>query len=302
MSDIDYSKGAAWVKGEIVPIEKATIGVTDWGFTRSDVVYDVVHVWEGAFFRLDDYLERFSQSMVKMRLNVDQTSDEIREILHAIVARSNLKSAYIAMVASRGTPNIPGSRDPRLCKNHFFCWCVPFVHVFPTDVAARGARLLISKTKQRIPESCIDPTAKNYHWGDLSQAQFEALDAGYDSAILLDANKQVTEGPGFNIFAVINGVVTTPENGALQGITRQSVMEICAELGIPCEVSNFSAQDLLDADEVLTSTTAGGPVAVVGVDDRIYSNASAGPLTAKIIERYWLWHEDNKYREKIIYT
>lgn len=298
---IDFSKGAAWVRGEVVPIDQASIGVTDWGFTRSDVVYDVVHVWDGAFFRLDDYLQRFAQSMAKMRLSVDQTPDEMRQIIHTIVASSGLTQAYVAMVASRGTPGVPGSRDPRLCNNHFFCWCVPFVHVFPPDVAARGAKLRISKNTQRIPEASLDPTAKIYHWGDLTQAQFEALDAGFDSGLLLDGAGLVTEGPGFNIFAVIDGVVTTPAFGALEGITRRSALEICAELCIACEVRNFSAGELLNADEVFATTTAGGPVAITGVDDRIYSNGSAGPMTVKIIKRYWDWHKDSKYSETIDY-
>ena len=106
----DSSAGAAWIEGAIVPISEAKIGVTDWGLTRSDITYDVVHVWEGAFFRLDDYLDRFFRSVDTLRLEIPQSREDIRNILHELVSHSGLRSAYVSMVASRGKPTVPGSR------------------------------------------------------------------------------------------------------------------------------------------------------------------------------------------------
>jgi branched-chain amino acid aminotransferase len=143
MSDaIDWSKGAAWMRGEVVPIAEATIGVTDWGVTRSDITYDVVPVWEGGFFRLEDYLDRFETSMASLRLDVGMGRDDIRAALHRMIAQSGLCAAYVAMVASRGVPLIPGMRDPRQCANHFYAWCVPYVHVVKQEVAEKGASVL----------------------------------------------------------------------------------------------------------------------------------------------------------------
>ncbi|MEM7654424.1 MAG: aminotransferase class IV, partial [Pseudomonadota bacterium] len=127
MENTTWGDGAAWMNGKIVPISDAKISVLDWGLTHSDITYDVVQVWDGGFFRLDLHLERFMQSLQSSRLSVEQTSDDMRLILHRMVARSGLKRAYVAMVASRGVPLIPGTRDPRQCGNHFFAWCVPFV-------------------------------------------------------------------------------------------------------------------------------------------------------------------------------
>jgi branched-chain amino acid aminotransferase len=196
----DLSNGAAWMNGEIVPISEAKVPVTDWGFTRSDCTYDVASVRNGAFFRLDDYLDRFQQSLKKVRIEVPQSKDEMGEIVHSIVAASGLRDSYVAMVASRGVPLIPGTRDPRQCANHFFAWCIPYLHVIKPDVAARGAHLYVPTDVRRIPPDSVDPTAKNYHWGDLTRGLFEALDAGFDTALLLDHQGNVTEGPGFNVF------------------------------------------------------------------------------------------------------
>ena len=290
------------MNGQIIPVSEAKISVFDWGLTRSDITYDVVHVWEGAFFRIEDYLDRFEVSMKKMRLDVGMDRSAIRNALIELVATSGLQSAYVSMVASRGTPLIPGTRDPRGCRNHFYAWAVPFIWVIPEAVAKRGAHISVARDSRRIPSNSVDPTVKNYHWGDMTAALFQALDAGYDTTVLLDHNNLVTEGPGFNIFAVINGKVVTPKSGMLEGISRKTVLEICAALDIPCAVTNISEEAFMNAEEVFTATTAGGPVPVTRVNGRIFGNDTIGPLTAKIINTYWDWHKREDLALKIRYT
>ena len=302
MSDyMGYSAGAAWMGGEIIPISEAKISVLDWGLTRSDITYDVVHVWNGAFFRIDDYLERFMTSMGKLRLNVGLDKEEIRSALITLISTSGLKSAYVSMVASRGIPIIPGTRDPRACKNHFYAWAVPFVWVIPQEVAKRGAHISIAQETKRISIKSVDPTVKNYHWGDMTTALFCALDDGYDTTVLLDQDDHITEGPGFNIFAVIEGKVVTPRSGALEGITRKTVFDICSELQIPCEATDISAMELANAEEVFTATTAGGIVPVTRVNERILGNDAPGEITQQILTTYWDFHTRPDLNTEIIY-
>ncbi len=301
MVDDNWQSGAAWMRGEIMPIANAAIPVTDWGLTHSDITYDVVHVWDGRFFRMDDYLERFEQSLEKCRLSIPQSRDEIRDILHNIVARSGLQRSYVSVVASRGQPKILGSRDPRDCENHFYAWCVPFVWVFLEDVVARGAHLLVPEQVERISPGSVDPTAKNYHWGDFTQGLIDAKEAGYDNTLLLDRDGNVTEGPGFNVFMVKDGKVTTPRSGVLQGITRKVAMEICAHHGLTCEESDIPFEAFLQADEVFATTTGGGAVPITRVNQRIFSNDAIGPLTRKISDTYWDWHNDPAMSEAVRY-
>ncbi|MEL7259535.1 MAG: branched-chain amino acid--2-keto-4-methylthiobutyrate aminotransferase, partial [Pseudomonadota bacterium] len=87
----DFSKGAAWIRGEVIPIDEATIGVTDWGLTHADCVYDVVPAWRGAFFRLGDYLTRFEASMDAARMDVGIDRVGIEDALRAMVAASGLR-------------------------------------------------------------------------------------------------------------------------------------------------------------------------------------------------------------------
>ncbi|MEO1199472.1 MAG: aminotransferase class IV, partial [Pseudomonadota bacterium] len=152
----DLTKGTAWMGGEIIPIADAKVSVTDWGVTHSDVAYDVVPVWEGAFFRLDVYLDRFEASCAAQRMDHGVDRETFRQALHDMVAASGLRAAYVAMVCMRGVPLVPGTRDPRDCGNHLYAWCVPYVHVFKSDVVARGARLWIGKEARRIPDTSVN--------------------------------------------------------------------------------------------------------------------------------------------------
>jgi len=292
--------GSAYVDGRMVPIEEATIPITDWGFTRSDSTYDVVHVWSGSFFRLDDHLDRFQASMAGLRMTVAESRADIRQILIDCVVRSGLRDAYVAMICVRGRPEPGQPLHPAHAKNRFLAFVLPWVSVIPEDIQERGAHAIISSVP-RIPAASIDPTIKNYHWGDLTRALFEAEDRGADTAVLLDENGLVTEGPGFNVFAVIDGVVTTPAHGALQGITRRSVLELCAELDIPAEVGDITADALREAEEIFFSTTAGGVMPVSRIDGRILANDRPGPISRRLKEAYWQRHDQGWHATPIDY-
>ena len=225
----------------------------------------------------------------------------IRAALFELVATSGLKSAYVSMVASRGTPIVPSARDPRACRNHFYAWVVPFIWVISEEVAKRGAHISVAQDVRRISSNSVDPTIKNYHWGDMTAALFDALDDGYDTTVLLDDNGLVTEGPGFNIFAVIDGRIVTPRSGMLEGISRKTVLEICEESSIPCAVADISKDEFMNAEEIFTATTAGGLVPVTRVNGRIFGNDVIGPTTAKILQTYSDWHKRKDLAVKVCY-
>src|ERR687898_3297713 len=121
-----YANGAAFVDGQFVPIAEARVPTLDWGFLRSDATYDVAHVWRGAFFRLEDHLDRFVRGMERLRMSPPYGRAQIREILVECVRLSGLRDAYVEVVSTRGVPP-PGSRDPRECENSLFAFAVPFV-------------------------------------------------------------------------------------------------------------------------------------------------------------------------------
>ena len=293
--------GAAWMDGAVIPLSQARLPVNDWGILHSDITYDVVPVWDGAFFRLPDYMARFAASRASLRLDIGMKEDEISAALHEMVAGSGLRAAYVAMVASRGVPLIPGTRDPRDCGNHFFAWCVPYIYLMRPELPAESRTAWIAKSVIRIPETSIDPRVKNYHWGDFTTGLFEAKDNGFETVILLDADGCVTEGPGFNVFAVHADRLITSDHGALEGISRRTVLEMAKEQGLKTEVRPLPLDEFMESDEVFLSTSGGGVAPLTRVDDRIFCNGAVGPVTTAIHQTYWRWMQDPVYRTEISY-
>jgi len=293
------SDGIAWMDDAFIPLADAKIGVADWGFIRSDATYDVVSVWDGAFFRIEDHLDRFMASMEKLRMNIPQTRDDIRDILIQCVRRSGLVRAYVAFVCTRGQPIRP-SRMPGACRNVFFAYAKPWVWVFPEEAMKKGVRLMIPESV-RIPPESVDPRVKNYHWGDMTYGLFEAEDAGADSAVLADADGMICEGPGFNVFAIKDGRLITPNRGVLEGISRRTAMEIAQEMGMPVEVRPLPIGEFKEADEVFATTSAGGIAPVRRVDDRVFSNDAPGAVTLEILSRYWDLRHRPEHRLEVSY-
>ena len=296
----DYSQGAAYVRGQYLPIAEAAIPLTDWGFLRSDATYDVVTVWEGAFFRLDAHLERFMRSCAKFRLDPGLAPERITEVLEHCVRLSGLRSSYVEMIATRGQPPW-GSRDPRQAVNQFYAFAVPYVWIANEAQRAQGLNLMVSAV-QRIPSGSVDPRAKNYHWNDLTMGLLGALDAGGDTVVLSDGAGNVVEGPGFNVFCVnADGVLVTPEQGVLEGITRRTVIEIAAALGVPLQVRALPAAELRAAREAFVTSSGGGVLPVTRVDGAALGSGAVGPVTARLRDTYWEWHHDPRYSRPVVY-
>ncbi|HMN22194.1 MAG TPA: aminotransferase class IV [Ottowia sp.] len=296
----DFSHGAAYTRGRFVPIDGASIPITDWGFLRSDAAYDVVTVWDGAFFRLDAHLERFAASCRRFRLDPGIDDARIAQVLAECVRLSGLRRAYVEMIVTRGQPPW-GSRDPRQAVNQFHAFAVPYVWIANEEQRARGLHLHLSGVP-RIPSASVDARAKNYHWADLTQGLLEALDAGYDTVALGDGTGNVVEGPGFNVFCVnATGTIVTPASGVLEGVTRRTVIEIAAQLGMAVETRPLPATELRAAREVFLSTSAGGVLPITRVDGQPVGDGRIGRVTQQLIDTYWAWHQDPRYCTPVDY-
>ena len=296
----ELASGAAFVDGDYAPIAEAKVSVLDWGFSRSDVTYDVVSVWKGSFFRLEDHLDRFQRSCASLRLDPGYTRDEIREILMHCVRLSGLREAYVDMCCTRGRPP-PESRDPRDCTNNFMAYAIPYVWAISPEEQDEGAHLIIADIPRISPRS-VDPTVKNFHWGDLTQGLLQAVEQGATTAVLVDPDGYISEGPGFNVFSVVDGRVVSPGGTVLEGITRLSVKELCEELGIAFELGRVTPQEFRDADEVFLSSTAGGIMPIAKIDDRILCNGRPGPLSTRLKDLYWRKHDEGWHATPVDYS
>lgn len=300
-TDARFDGGAAFVDGQFVPLSEAKISLFDWGFTRSDATYDVASTWQGAFFRLNDHIDRFFASLAKMRLAVPYDRAQLRDVLHGCVRAGGLQDAYVAMVCTRGVPP-RGARDPRMAQNRFYAYALPFGWIAPRDKQLAGIDLHVSQRQRIAPES-VDPTVKNYHWMDLVQSLYDAYDRGCDTSCVVDAAGHVTEGPGFNVFAVKDGVVHTAGRGVLEGISRRTAIELCGGLGLPLNIAPLPVALLRGADEVFLTSTGGGVLPIAKVDGVALPRSAGfpGPVTTKLYDAYWALHDDPAYRDPVDY-
>lgn len=286
----EFPPGIAYLDGDFRPISEARISVLDWGFLRSDATYDVVHVWQGRFFRLDAHLDRFQRSVTRLRMRLPFDRAGLTEVLRECVRRSGLRDAYVEMICTRGrSPTF--SRDPRDAENTFIAFAIPFGWIADEAQRKRGLSVAISQVR-RIPADSVDPTVKNYHWLDLVAGLFEAYDAGRDNVILTDGAGNVAEGPGFNVFAVSGGRVRTPDLGVLEGVTRATAIEICRRLGLEVAVAPLPVDQLRRADEAFLTSTAGGIIPITEIDGQPVGDGRPGPVTGRVTGLYWQLHED----------
>ncbi len=285
-----FPPGTAYMDSQYVPISEAKISVLDWGFLRSDATYDVVHVWKGRFFRLDHHLDRFMNSIDKLHMTLPMERQQLIEILSQCVRRSGFEDAYVEMVLTRGiSPTF--NRDPRDAVNTFIAFAIPFGWIATEEQRKRGLQLHVASIP-RISPASVDPTVKNYHWLDFIGSLYEAYDAGRENVILTDGRGNITEGPGFNIFALKDGKVTTPESGVLKGITRQSAIDLCGELDLPVQQAALPVDALKSADEVFITSTAGGIMGVSQIDEQAIGKGGPGPVTQTLTDLYWQKHQD----------
>ena len=294
MSHDSFENGCACIDGDYVPLSEARISLTDMGFLRCDATYDVVAVWKRKYFRLNDHFERFEASWQRLRMSPPLSRGEMREMLDECVRRIEVEDAYVAMILSRGMA-LPGVRDPRVMQNRFYAYATPYVWIVKPEDQEVGTHVVVCKETIRISNEAVDPKIKSFHWGDMVRGLFEAYDRGGYTAVLTDADGNITEGPGFNIFAYHNGVLLTPTTGVLEGITRRTVLELAEELGIEARPESVTAQVLTDSDEIFITSTAGGVMPVTTLDGEQVGSGWPGPITLQLRQRYWQAHDEERW-------
>jgi branched-chain amino acid aminotransferase len=289
--------GRAYVRGEYIPLADATVDMLDRGFVRSDATYDVVHLWKGKFFRLNDYIERFYRSMAGLRMSIAETPDELKAIILECTRQSGLTDAYVQMTCTRGVPPM-GTRDPRLCENRLSVFVQPFVWISKPEQQETGLKMVIAKTL-RIPSEAVDQRIKNFHWLDLTRGIFEAYDQGADVAVHPSIHGGLTEGAGFNVFMLKGDTLSTPENGIFEGMTRRTVIEIAPVHQLKVRVGTVMAEDLAGADEIFVTSTAGGVMPVTVLNGAPVGNGKPGSVTMALRQSYWALHDQPDYTTEL---
>lgn len=299
-----FARGVAWIQNELVPLHEARIPLLDQGFLHSDLTYDVHAVWDGRFFRLDDHLARLDASCGKIRLKLPLPKEEIKTILLNMVAQSGIKDAFVELIVTRGMKSVREAMTaPGGLVNCLYIFIMPYVWCMEPAMQINGnGSAIIARTVRRTPPGAFDPTVKNLQWGDLTRAMYEAQDRKANYPFLTDGDANLTEGSGFNVCFIKDGVLYTPDRGVLEGITRKSVFDAAKVNGIPVKLQVVPVAMIYDADEVFMCTTAGGVMPITILDDKPVADGKTGPLTKKVWDTYWAMHWDPEFSIAVDYA
>lgn len=279
-------QGAAYLNGEFVPTSEAKVSIFDSGFIGGVSVFDTLACWQGGLFKLPQHRARFERSAHAAMIPLAVNGRELEQIIIETTRRSGCRDAYVQAIATRGrrpTPSVP-SNEPTL-----IVYAIPYVSLWPEEKAESGISVMIPSIRQ-WPASTLDAKIKNFNRMHTHLARLEAERAAADDIVLLDDRGLLTESRGSNLFVVRGGALYTPRSGILEGITRQTVFEIAAELGIPAAEHDLSPYDLYTAEEAFLCSTAGGLYPIAEADGRSVGCGGTGHITKTLRDRYWERH------------
>jgi D-alanine transaminase len=268
----------AILNGEMIQRSEAKIDIEDRGYQFGDGVYEVIRVYNGALFTLDEHLTRFKKSSDNIKISLPFSENRIKGMLEALVEKNKLHNGIIYMQITRGTA-------PR---NHAF----PAEEVTPTLVAytkviERPVDFLHSGVKTILTEDVrwlrCDIKSLNL-LGNLLAKQKATVEGCYEA--IQHRGEDITEGSTSNIFIVKNGVVITHEsnNLILKGITKDVVLQVCEKHGLPVEERTFKLKDLEQADESFLTSTTAEVMPIIEINGKKVNNGEPGPITRKLQE------------------
>lgn len=282
-----------YLNGQYLPASQAGISPFDQGFLLGDGVFDVVSAWKGQLYRLDDHIRRFFDSLQAAGLQTRLTHDQWREAIIETTRRNALESASVRFIVTRGVPE-EVMADPRHHNPTEVIWAAPYIFLASDEKRKRGISLMVSQLRGFTPDS-LDPRYKCLSRMHFQLARLEASAAGYDDLIWLNAQGFVAEGPASNLFMVKNGTLHTPSDEILHGITRRAILDLATRAGIPTQLSQFTVYDLCIADEVFTTSTAGGILPVREIAGRTLRGPTPGPITTQLDQLYWQTREAGEH-------
>jgi branched-chain amino acid aminotransferase len=270
-----------WIDGQILDAADARIPVTDHGLLYGDGVFEGIRIYAGRLFRMRDHLERLRISARAIGLELPGGVDAMRDVVEQTARAAGLEEAYVRLIVTRGDGAL--GVDPTRCPTPRVVCIVDAIELYPEAVRARGLDL-VTVSVRRPPPDVLEPQVKSLNYLTSVLAKREAVLRGADEALLLNTHGRVAEASVANVFALREGLLRTPPptEGALEGITRRVVLELCAALGIAASELPMARTDLIGADEVFLTGTGAELVAVRSCDGAPIGAGRPGPVTAKL--------------------
>lgn len=274
-----------YLNGKYVPQEEAKISVFDHGFLYGDGIFEGIRAYHGRVFRLKEHIDRLYDSAHAINLDIPLTKGEMTEVVLETCRKNGLIDCYIRLVVSRGDGDL--GLDPRKCPRANVINIATTISLYPEELYETGLRLATVATRRNIPEG-VNPRIKSLNYLNNIMAKMEGARQGVPEAVLLNEQGYVAECTGDNIFIVKNGILKTPaiHVGLLEGVTRNAVIELAQDAGIPVQETIFTRYDLYVADECFLTGTAAELIPAVEVDGRVIGDGKPGPIFQRLLAEF----------------
>lgn len=274
-----------YLNGEYVTKENAKVSVFDHGFLYGDGIFEGIRIYNGNIFKCREHLVRLYDSAKSIMLDIPLNMEEMQEALAETIRKNEMRDGYIRLVVSRGEGNL--GLDPRRCPKASVLIIVEQLAIYSEEAYKNGLKTVSVSQRRNIPDA-LNPKIKSLNYLNNILVKIQANLADVGEAIMLNAQGYVAEGSSDNIFIIKNGVVYTPPCyvGALEGITRLAIIQLCEKLGYKLKEEPFTLHDVYVADEVFFTGTAAEVIAVREVDGRTIGAGQAGPITLHLLEEF----------------
>jgi branched-chain amino acid aminotransferase len=274
-----------YLNGKLVPKEEAVVSVFDHGLLYGDGVFEGIRCYNGRVFALDEHVNRLYDSAKAIALDIGMTRQEMADAVVLTCRENGMRDGYIRLVVTRGVGTL--GLNPYLCDKPQVIIIAAQVQLYPKELYQNGMAIVTVGTLRNLPEA-LNPRIKSLNYLNNILAKIEAINSGCMEAIMLNAQGFVAEATGDNIFAIRGNTLSTPPvtEGALEGITRNVVMQLAREKGMEVREARMSRYDLYTADEVFLTGTAAEVIGVINIDKRAIGDGKPGPITQSLTETY----------------
>jgi branched-chain amino acid aminotransferase len=280
-----------YLNGKFVERARALVSVFDHGLLYGDGVFEGIRSYDGLIFKLREHIERLYESAHTIMLAIPMTKAAMAEVVKRSLRVNRLRDAYIRLVVTRGVGDL--GLDPRKCRKPTVFAIADKIQLYPKSLYERGLALITVATQRNVPEA-LNPQIKSLNYLNNILAKIEAINAGYEEAIMLSHSGYVTECTGENLFVLsakggsasggkgLALITPPPYIGVLRGITRGTVMDLAVRARLAVREELLTRHDLFNADEVFLTGTAAEIVPVVKIDGRRIGAGRPGPVTKQL--------------------
>ena len=274
-----------YVDGAFYPKSQAKVSVFDHGLLYGDGVFEGIRSYAGLIFKLKEHIDRLYESSQGIMLNISLSKEDMIKAIVETLKLNQLDNAYIRLIVTRGIGDL--GLDPRKCKSASIIIITDNIKLYPEKMYKEGLSIITVPTPRNIPEA-LNPQIKSLNYLNNILAKIEALNCGYEEALMFTAHGYVAECTGDNIFIIKdNNLITPPAYlGILKGITRACVMDIAKKIGMAVKEEVITRHNIFTASECFLTGTAAEIIPVVRVDKRVIGDGKPGKITLNLMKEF----------------